>query len=120
MSDHIERPDFLIDVSKLEAVLEAFAKERHWEQFHSPKNLAMAVTGEVGKLVEIFQWMTEVESVNALSDAHTERAIKEELADVLLYLVRLASVLGVDLDAAVREKLVMSAVKYPADNARGS
>jgi dCTP diphosphatase len=120
MSHGVTHPDRLVDVCKLTTVLETFAKERDWEQFHSPKNLVMALTGEVGELVEIFQWMTPTQSLNAASDAHTERAIKEELADVMLYLVRLASILGVDLDEAVRQKQVINAAKYPVDRAHGS
>ena len=104
----------LIDTDALEKAIEAFAKARGWEQFHSPKNLAMALTGEVGELVELFQWHTEAQSAQAMQDPEQARRIGEELADVTIYLVRLATVLGVDLDAAVRDKLVKNALKYPA------
>jgi NTP pyrophosphatase (non-canonical NTP hydrolase) len=104
----------LVDVSALEAALQAFADERDWQQFHSPKNLAMALTGEVGELVEVFQWLTEEQSKSVASDPATARAVRDELADVLLYLVRLSSVLGVDLDEAVRHKLEANARRYPA------
>lgn len=113
MSHGVTHPDRLVDVCKPTTVLETFGKERDWEQFHSPKNLVMALTGEVGELVEIFQWMTPTQSLNAASDAHTERAIKEELADVMLYLMRLASILGVDLDEAVRQKQVNQRREVP-------
>jgi NTP pyrophosphatase (non-canonical NTP hydrolase) len=112
-------PKKLVDVDGLQAEVRAFAQARDWTQFHSPKNLAMALTGEVGELVEIFQWMTEAESRAASDDPELARAIREELADVLIYLVRLADVLGVDLDAAVRSKLALNAERYPADKARG-
>lgn len=110
----------LVDVSGLVSRLESFAYERDWGQFHSPKNLAMALSGEVGELIEIFQWMTEEESRNALRDEVIARRTKEELADVLLYAVRLASVLGVDLDAAAKAKLEINEAKYPVEKSRGS
>lgn len=110
----------LIDVDPLSHALEKFAIDRDWAQFHSPKNLVMALTGEVGELTEIFQWMTEEQSRSAGSEPHTALAIKEELADVQLYLVRLASILGIDLNEAVQHKLQKNAEKYPIDKARGS
>ena len=110
----------LIDVGRLAEALRDFADERDWTQFHSPKNLVMALTGEVGELSEIFQWMTEDASRSASADPKVARAVREEIADVLLYLVRLAAVLGVDLDAAAREKLALNAEKYPVDRSRGN
>ncbi len=98
----------------LEEALLRFARDRDWEQYHAPRNLLMALVGEVGELAEIFQWMTEAQAADAMQDPDTARRIREEMADVTMYLVRLASVLGVDLDAAVREKLVANARKYPA------
>ena len=107
----------LIDTTGLQSAIEDFARPRHWDQFHSPKNLAMALTGEVGELVEIFQWLTEAQSREAMADPARAVHIHEELADVTIYLVRLASVLGVDLDAAVRDKLEKNAQKYPPPSA---
>jgi dCTP diphosphatase len=107
----------LVDVSNLEAALKKFAAQRGWERFHSPKNLAMALTGEVGELVEHFQWLTEEESRLVAQDATTAQPIKDELADVLLYLVRLASVLGIDLNEAATEKLAANTQKYPVGTA---
>ena len=104
----------LIEVAALESALQTFADERDWNQFHSPKNLAMALTGEVGELVEIFQWTSEESSKAVAQDPKTARAVRDEIADVLLYLVRLSSVLGVDLNEAVSHKLVSNAQKYPA------
>jgi NTP pyrophosphatase (non-canonical NTP hydrolase) len=95
-----------------------FARERDWEQFHSPKNLAMALAGEAGELLEVFQWLTEEQSRSL--DERSLAAASEEIADVLLYLVRLADRLGVDPLAAARKKLVANALKYPVDKARGS
>jgi len=110
----------LLNVAGLAAVLDAFATERDWAQFHSPKNLVMALTGEVGELTEIFQWMSEDASKGAAADPRTAQGVRDELADVMLYLVRLSSVLDVDLDAAVRDKLAANRLKYPVDKARGS
>lgn len=110
----------LVNVAPLAARLEHFATERDWAQFHSPKNLVMALTGEVGELNEIFQWMSEQGSKEAGRNPQTAQAVQDELADVLLYLVRLSSVLGVDLNAAVQQKLKANALRYPADKVRGS
>jgi dCTP diphosphatase len=103
----------LIDVSALEVALQSFADERDWNQYHSPKNLAMALAGETGELVEIFQWLTEEQSKTVAQDLKSSRAVRDELADVLLFLVRLSSVLGVDLNEAVTHKLEWNAQKYP-------
>jgi dCTP diphosphatase len=113
-------PSPLIDVKGLSEALAAFAAERDWDQYHSPKNLAMALTGEVGELSEIFQWLTEEASKSVATNPDTATAVREELADVTLYLVRLASVLGVDLNEAVTQKLQKNAAKYPVDKAHGS
>lgn len=106
------------DLEALRVRLRAFAAEREWEQFHSPKNLAMALAAESGELLEVFQWMTEAESRAPSPQAKDAAAL--ELADVLFYLVRLADVLGVDLAAAAERKLAQNAQKYPVDKARGS
>ena len=110
----------LLDARGLVEAIRAFADARDWAQFHSPKNLAMALTGEVGELVEIFQWMTEDESRRAGDDPERAEQLRHELADVLIYLVRLSDVLGVDLDEAVREKLAVNARKYPVESSRGN
>lgn len=109
----------LIDVAGAAQALKQFAQERDWQQFHSPKNLAMALSGEVGELTEIFQWMTEADSHGAASSPKTAQAVRDELADVALYLIRLADVLGVDLNEAVTSKLAANAVKYPVEASRG-
>jgi dCTP diphosphatase len=105
------------NLAALRARLAAFAAERDWEQFHSPKNLAMALAAEAGELLEHFQWLTEAESGALPAAARDEVAL--EIADVLLFLVRLADRLGIDpLEAAAR-KLELNARKYPVDKARG-
>ncbi|WP_373874006.1 nucleotide pyrophosphohydrolase [Pseudomonas tohonis] len=111
-------PAPLVDVTGLATALKQFADDRNWEQFHSPKNLAMALSGEVGELTEIFQWMTEEASRGAARNPDTAQAVREELADVLMYLVRLASVLDVDLNAAAQQKLQRNGEKYPVEKAR--
>lgn len=103
----------LLDTQALEKVLDEFADARNWRQHHSPKNLAMALTGEVGELVEIFQWRSEEDSWKVAQAPETAEHVRQELADVALYLIRLASVLKVDLNAAIQDKLVLNAKKYP-------
>jgi len=98
--------------------LAEFAKERDWEQFHSPKNLAMALIVEAGELVEQLQWLTEDETHRLSSAQH--QAVSEEAADVLLYLIRFADRLGIDLEQAAWAKIDKNALKYPADTVRGS
>jgi len=98
--------------------LRAFAAERDWDQFHSPRNLATALAVEAAELLEPFQWLTEEQSRSLPPD--TRAAVEQELADVLLYLVRLADKLDVDLAAAARAKIVRNGEKYPVERARGS
>ena len=105
----------LIDVSSLEATLQSFTDERNWQQFHSPKNLVMALTGEVGELVEIFQWLTEEQSKQVASNPSTHQSVRDEVADVLIYLIRLSTVLGIDINEAVNQKLKKNSAKYPAN-----
>jgi len=105
--------DQLIETANLETVLADFARRRNWERFHSPKNLTMALTGEVGELAEIFQWMTEEESRQVMNSSETAAAAEDELADVMIYIVRLASVLGVDLNRAVTSKLAKNELRFP-------
>lgn len=106
------------DLATVRDALRRFAAERDWDQFHSPKNLAAALSVEAAELLEQFQWLTEEQS-RALDPGRLE-AVRHELADVLLYLVRLADKLDVDLIAAARAKLELNALKYPIDKARGS
>ena len=105
------------NLEALKLRLRRFASERDWVQFHSPKNLAMALSVEAAELVEIFQWLTEEQSA-ALDDAHRRRAA-DELADVLNYLVRLADRLDVDLLEAAARKVADNERKYPVARVRG-
>ena len=98
--------------------LRAFAEERDWARFHSPKNLASALVVEAGELLEPFQWLSEEESRSL--PPQKLQAVSDEMADVLLYLVQLSSVLGVDLLGAARAKLQRNAQRYPVERARGT
>lgn len=103
----------LVETHALEAALQKFADDRDWNKYHSPKNLAMALTGEVGELVEIFQWLSEDQSYQVAESPGTSRAVRDEIADVALYLIRLASVLKIDLNEAIVDKLARNSIKYP-------
>ncbi|KEA61840.1 hypothetical protein ADIMK_3987 [Marinobacterium lacunae] len=98
--------------------LQQFATERDWDQFHSPKNLAMALTVEAAELQECFQWKTETESAE-LNEKELS-AVRDEIADVQLYLIRLAGKLNIDIEKACRDKMVKNAEKYPAHKVKGS
>src|SRR4051812_24798061 len=104
-------------LKRLSERLATFAAERDWDQFHNPKNLAMAVAGEVGELVEHFQWLTFPEAANLPPATREEVAL--EAADVLLFLVRLCDKLDIDLGAAAERKLEINAGRYPVAKARG-
>jgi len=103
---------------QLRDALRQFAADREWDQFHSPKNLASALAVEAAELLERFQWLTEDQSRN-LAPAELAR-VREEMADVLNYLVRLADKLDVDLVDAAFDKIRLNAIKYPVEKARGS
>ena len=105
-------------LAELTHKLRDFARERDWEQFHSPKNLAMAMIVEAAELVEHFQWLTAEQS-HALEGAKLEE-VRQEIGDVLIYLTRIDDQLGIDPVAAAHDKMVINAAKYPAELARGS
>jgi|SRR6266568_4982232 len=105
-------------LAELAVRLREFADERDWDQFHSPKNLAMALSVEASELMEHFQWLTEEQS-SALTPEKRQQ-VCEEIGDVLIYLTRLADKLGIDLVEVAFEKLEVNRIKYPADKVRGS
>ncbi len=108
----------MVDVLRvLQQRLAAFAAAREWEQFHSPKNLAMALSVEASELVEEFQWLTEEQS--QLLDAERRERVRLELADVFIYLLRLADRLDVDLLRAADDKIAQNERKYPTERVRG-
>ena len=105
-------------LEQLSRRLRRFARERDWEQFHSPKNLSMALIAECAELVEHFQWLSEEQSQALPPDKFAE--VELEMADIQIYLLRLAERLGVDLLGAVERKIAINEHKYPADRVRGS
>jgi len=108
-----------VDITDVADRLRAFAAERDWGRFHDPKNLAMALAAEAGELLEVFQWKT-TDEVRSGVGADEIAAASEELADVLIFLVRLADVLDVDLAEAVDTKIALNAERYPVDLAKGN
>ncbi|MBI2296562.1 MAG: nucleotide pyrophosphohydrolase [Betaproteobacteria bacterium] len=104
-------------LESLRARLAKFAAERDWEQFHNPKNLAMAIAGEAGEVLEHFQWLTFEQAANLPKETRAE--VELECADVLLFLLRLCDKLDIDLAAAAEKKLTLNAKNYPVDKSRG-
>lgn len=108
----------LDSIDSLRDRLREFARERDWDQFHTPKNLSMALIGEAAELVEHFQW---VDGNNShLLDDKVRPSVEEEIADIFIYLVRIADKLDIDLYAAAERKIAINACKYPADKVKGS
>ena len=118
MNDQLKTsPEACPNLSELRDKLRAFVEERDWQQFHTPKNLAMALAGEAAEILEIFQWLTAEQSQLLPEDKMTE--VREEIGDVLIYLVRLADVMGIDPMAAAVAKMERNAEKYPAHLVKG-
>ena len=109
-----------MDLAQYQKLLAKFAEERNWDQFHSPKNLSMALSGEVGELLELFQWLNEEQSKIESLDDDTVARVKEELADIFLYLLRLADKLNINLEEAVKFKIDENSGKYPVGISYGS
>ncbi|MBO3089465.1 nucleotide pyrophosphohydrolase [Cellulomonas dongxiuzhuiae] len=109
----------MAEIEELAAAVREFSRERDWEQFQDPKSLVLALVGEVGELAELFQWVPAADAVARFAVPDRQARAAEEMADVLVYLVRLADVLGVDLGAAARAKLADSHRRFPAADHRG-
>ena len=105
-------------LDNLKARLQDFAKDRDWDQFHSPKNLSMALIAEAAELIEHFQWLTQEQSSNLPDDKLKQ--VEQELADILIYLVRIADKLDIDLIEAANKKVDMNKLKYPSSRVKGS
>lgn len=118
MADVSLRDQEMNDLQEIKESLRQFAKARDWEQFHSPKNLSMALAVEAGELLELFQWLTEEQSSNLTPEQG--KAVEEEMADVFLYLLRLADKLDLDLLTVAKEKMLINEKKYPAAKVKGS
>jgi dCTP diphosphatase len=106
-------------LNDLQRELREFAAQRNWQRFHTPKNLVMALTGEVGELVELFQWHTPEESTAVMTRPGQAERVREEVADVFAYLLLLTDVLDIDLAAALREKMQRNEQRYPVSLAKG-
>lgn len=103
-----------MDITAIQATLRKFTQERDWEQYHTPKNLTMALAVEAAELAEIFQWMTTEESILAKDSRDHRQRVEEEVADIVNYALRLTDVMGIDLEKAVIDKIGKNAKKYPA------
>lgn len=114
-NDTVNTQDSLLE---LKLAMRQFAEERDWDQFHSPKNLSMALASETGELLDCFRWLTE-EASYQLDDKQAQ-AVKEELADVLLFTIRLADKLNIDLLPAAKDKIAKNEQNYPVDKVKGS
>ena len=110
----------MIDNEKLANALRSFAAERDWDQFHTPKNLATSISVEAAELLELFQWSRGQKDWDEVADASIRTRIENELADILLYVIRFADKGKMDLQAIAERKIALNAQKYPAEKFRGS
>lgn len=102
-----------MNILEIQKKLRKFAEQRNWEQFHSPKNLSMALAAEAAELLEIFQWLTDEQSKNIVNSEKDMAAVREEIADVFIYLARLADKLNIDIEKEVLAKIKANKKKYP-------
>ncbi|MCK5884357.1 MAG: nucleotide pyrophosphohydrolase [Bacteriovoracaceae bacterium] len=109
-----------LDLGKIKKYLEDYAKARDWEQFHNPKNIAMALSVEASELVELFQWLTPEQALAIKNDPAKLNHVSDELADILSYTILMSKYLGINLEEALDNKLEKNAEKYPVDKARGT
>ncbi|MCM2351257.1 MAG: nucleotide pyrophosphohydrolase [Bacteriovoracaceae bacterium] len=109
-----------IDLQKLNQDIEHFVSEREWDQFHSVKNLSMALSVESSELLEIFQWMSEEDSNHIKNNSQVMGKIEDEVADIFVYLLRIISKTDIDLEQVVRNKMRKNAQKYPVEKSRGN
>ena len=107
-----------MDINEITNKIKKFSEDRNWDKFHTPKNLTMALSVEVAELVEIFQWLSQEESSNL--NENDLQSVKEELADILIYLIRIADKFNIDLEESVDEKLLINEQKYPVELSRGN
>jgi NTP pyrophosphatase (non-canonical NTP hydrolase) len=109
-----------MDIKQIQQELARFAAERDWDQFHTPKNLSMALAKEAAELLEIFQWLTEEQSMAVARDNENTARAADEIADIAIYLLRIADRLEIDIEAAIARKMALNAEKYPVDLAKGN
>ena len=116
----VERNRPTNEIASIESLVSEFASVRDWDQFHSIKNLLLALVGEVGELSELVQWKTDTELNDFLGEVTGRERFAEEIADVMIYLVRLAQQAGIDLPEAVANKIAVNELKYPISLSRGN
>lgn len=109
-----------MDIEKIRIRLADFAKDRNWDQFHNPKNLAMALSVEAAELLEVFQWLTAEQSTQIIQNEKEMALVREEIADIFIYLVRLTDKLEIDIEQAVIEKIRINEEKYPKELSKGN
>jgi len=109
-----------MNIKAIQEQLTRFSEERDWDQFQSPKNLSMALVGEAAELLELFQWLTEQQSIEIVNDEKQMSLVREEIGDVFLFLVRLADKLEVNIEKAALEKMEINAMKYPVELSKGN
>ena len=108
-----------MDLVKLNREVDKFVEERKWEQYHTPKNLVMALSGEVGELNECFQWLNDDDIEDVKNSPEKLIPIEHEIADVFIYLIRIANKMGIDVEDAVYKKMELNRLKYPAESNQG-
>ncbi len=111
--------DDVVNLGELKNQVLSFARERDWEQFHSPKNLSMALAAEAAELMEHFLWIDSEASRATLAEKRLRTAVEEELADIVIYALEFANQTGVDMAAAIESKLKQNAIKYPVEKSKG-
>lgn len=117
--DKARRGDEVATVAELKSLVEKFVAERDWEQFHSPKNLAMAIGVEAGELMDLFRWHSESQSIQAMQNGRNRKAATEELADVVICALAFANRTGIDIAQAVNNKVLKNSKKYPLHTYKG-
>ncbi len=110
----------IINVDDIKKTLQEFAEKRDWDKFHNPKNLSMALACEAGELLEIFQWMSEPDATQCCNDLSIKEKTSHELADIMLYLFRIASLMGINITEALYNKISINNEKYPVELVKGS
>lgn len=108
-----------LNITEIQATLKEFATQRDWNKFHDPKNLSMSLAAEAGELLEIFQWLTSEEASQAKNNSELRQKTAHELADILLNAIRLADLMDINLDTAIKEKIVLNGKKYPVELVKG-
>ena len=107
-----------MNLDEIRQRLADFAKDRNWDQFHTPKNLSMALAAEAAELLEIFQWLTDEQSKEVVNNEREMAQLRQGIADVMIYLIRLADKLSIDIEKAIRNKIELNEKKYPVELAK--